>query len=126
MSKLRKQLVAGNETINWSPAHIKEGRFGEWLKEAKDWNFSRERYWGTPLPVWRSADKKSQIVASSLADIKKYAVRSGNRFFGMRHGESTHNAENKNAGGPETARLRSELTPIGATRVRDACRELKK
>ncbi len=126
MSKLRKELIAGNNKINWIPVHTKEGRFGEWLKEVKDWNFSRERYWGTPLPVWRSADKKTQIVASSLADIKKYALSNGNRFFGIRHGESTHNTENKNAGGRETARLRSELTPLGATRAHAATRELKK
>ena len=52
MSKLRKELLKNNETINWMPEHVKEGRFGEWLREAKDWNFSRERYWGAPLPIW--------------------------------------------------------------------------
>ncbi len=125
MSKLRKELIANNKKINWIPEHIKDGRFGEWLREVKDWNFSRERYWGTPLPVWRSKDGKQQIVVSSLADFKKYGNLQGNRFFGMRHGEATHNMEQKNGGGAESATLRSELTTIGATRVHGAAKLMK-
>jgi isoleucyl-tRNA synthetase len=125
MSKLRKELIAANETVHWTPAHIKQGRFGEWLKEVKDWNFSRERYWGTPLPVWRSKDGKAQLVVSSLADIKKYRSGNGNSYWGIRHGEGTHNLEGKLASGSEKV-LRAELTPKGIKQVETAAKKLKK
>jgi isoleucyl-tRNA synthetase len=63
-SKLRDRLLAANETVDWHPEHIKEGRFGDWLRNNVDWALSRERYWGTPLPVWRCAAGHVRVIGS--------------------------------------------------------------
>jgi isoleucyl-tRNA synthetase len=72
VESLRDELVKENEKINWEPSHIKEGRFGEWLKGIRDWAISRERYWGTPLPVWMSEDG-DRIVVDSIETLRKYS-----------------------------------------------------
>ena len=60
----REELLAANETINWYPEHIKHGRFGKWLENNVDWALSRERYWGTPLPIWRADDGEVICIGS--------------------------------------------------------------
>jgi isoleucyl-tRNA synthetase len=91
MSSLRSKLVAENESINWEPAHIREGRFGEWLKDVKDWAISRERYWGTPLPVWLCESCKKVSVIGSIAELKSQTKKSSNSYTIMRHGQTEHN-----------------------------------
>jgi isoleucyl-tRNA synthetase len=63
-TEVRDELLAANETIDWHPEHIKHGRFGKWLENNVDWALSRERYWGTPLPIWRADDGEVVCVGS--------------------------------------------------------------
>jgi isoleucyl-tRNA synthetase len=88
VNKVRKDLIKNNQKINWIPNHIKNGRFGEWLKEEKDWNFSRERFWGTPLPVWVCNNCNNQKVIGSIFELNSKLESSNNEYFLMRHGES--------------------------------------
>ncbi|WP_027418732.1 isoleucine--tRNA ligase [Crocinitomix catalasitica] len=69
----REKLVALNKTINWQPKATGEGRFGNWLENANDWNLSRSRYWGIPIPIWTSEDKTEQICISSIEQLKAEA-----------------------------------------------------
>ena len=61
VTDFKERMFDLNETINWKPKATGEGRFGNWLKNANDWNLSRSRYWGIPLPIWRTADKQEEI-----------------------------------------------------------------
>lgn len=112
VSKLRKELVEANQKINWIPGHIKDGRFGEWIKEAKDWAISRDRYWGTPLPIWECEKCNEIFVAGSLGDLNERAY-SKNNFFLVRHGEGTANVADIIASGPEKGGHISKLTSRG-------------
>src|SRR6187455_2035616 len=67
---LRERMVELNKTINWKPESTGTGRFGNWLENMVDWNLSRSRFWGTPLPVWRTKDNKEEICIGSIDELK--------------------------------------------------------
>ena len=69
MSSVKNRLVDLNETINWKPKSTGEGRFANWLENVNDWNLSRSRYWGIPLPIWRTEDLKEEIIIGSVEEL---------------------------------------------------------
>ena len=75
MSLLRDRLIANNDRINWIPDNIKKGRFGEWIEGVKDWAIARERYWGTPLPIWCCTACDHKICVGSYEELERLAGR---------------------------------------------------
>jgi isoleucyl-tRNA synthetase len=82
-SEIKDRLLAANETVNWYPEHVKHGRFGKWLEGNVDWALSRERYWGTPLPIWRCPEGHTHAVGSltELAHLSGVELEDPHRPF---------------------------------------------
>ena len=81
-SSMKERMFELNKTINWKPASTGEGRFGKWLENLNDWNLSRSRFWGIPLPIWRTEDMEQQICIGSLAELET-ELKKANAALGM-------------------------------------------
>jgi isoleucyl-tRNA synthetase len=122
VTKIKKVLINNNQKINWIPAHLKKGRFGEWLREVKDWALTRERYWGTPLPIWQCKKCGQLEVIGSRKDLVLQKF-SKNKYFLLRHGTSLKNLKDIDSCWPE--KIPSPLTKEGEKQIKLAAKRLK-
>ena len=124
MSGLRKKLMVENSGIHWVPSHLQSGRFGRWIKEVKDWAISRERYWGTPLPIWQCDACGETKTIGGVDELDELIPKSGNRYIIMRHGEAENNTLHLINNWPEPVKL--SLTEKGRKQVEISAKKLKK
>jgi len=128
IARLRDRMIALNENIDWHPAHLKHGRFKNGIETAPDWNISRSRFWGTPIPIWECGTCKKITVVGSREEFHRKSVAEGtrhspNRYLLIRHGEAGSNARNVIASDKEE---KYSLTVKGKKQVIAAARHLAK
>ena len=93
VTDLKSRLIEENNKIHWVPDSVGDARFGNWLEGARDWGISRQRYWGTSMPIWRCKECEKIEVLGSIEDLKQ-KVKSSNTYFLLRHGQGEHNVKN--------------------------------
>ena len=123
IQKVKQKMLKENERINWVPAHLKQGRFKHIIESAPDWTISRNRFWASPLPIWKEKGGKGLIVIGSIEELLQKTKKSGNTYFVMRHGEAQSNlAHVFDSGG----RVDNHLTERGREMVLQSALDLKK
>jgi len=122
-TKVKRDLIKNNQKIHWIPSHLKKGRFGEWLRGVRDWTISRERYWGTPLPIWQCQSCQNTEVIGSLNELFSQRF-STNNYFILRHGDSLRQIKRVAVCWPE--KTRCPLTKKGEIEVERAAKKLKR
>lgn len=91
VTDFKDKLVAENKNISWTPNDIRDGRFGKWLENARDWAISRSRFWGAPIPVWKGINSGKLYPVGTLDELSQLIKKSGNTYTLLRHGEAECN-----------------------------------
>ncbi len=123
IQKVKKRMLAENERINWVPEHLKHGRFKHIVENAPDWTISRNRFWASPLPIWKEKGGSRLMVIGSLQELKEKTKKSGNTYFVMRHGQAQSNINDAMDG---TGRPDNHVTEEGRKKIHAAALKLKK
>ncbi len=136
IQKIKKSLLrSNNEEVNWFPGHLKHGRYEKSVEQAPDWNISRNRYWGNPIPIWKckkclaspdlaKRDSAYQVI-SSIDELKKNAVKR-NEFFFLRHGQADSNVKRIIGSHKDTKKYTSHLTVKGKADVKKTAEVIAK
>lgn len=122
VTDIKEKLVKENKKVHWIPEHIGENRFGRWLDEARDWNISRTRFWGAPMPIWRCESCKKVDVLGSIEELKQ-KIKPRNTYTLVRHGEAESNALGLISGNNNPPR---PLTENGKKQITKTAKKLKK
>lgn len=93
VTQIKQDLIQNNQQVNWVPDYIKDGRFGKWLEDARDWAVSRSRFWGTPLPVWRCSECRLVEVVGSIDEMREKTDQVFTKFIFVRHGLAENNVQ---------------------------------
>lgn len=122
IQKIKSALIESNiKEINWFPSHLKRGRYEKSVEAAPDWNISRNRYWGNPIPVWKCKKCGNQKIIGSLAELHQAAGGAKNAYWVMRHGEAESNLQRI----IDVGKRNIQLTERGRKQVKKAATKLK-
>lgn len=120
--KIKDKLIKNNNSVSWVPERIGIGRFGKWLEGAREWAVSRNRYWGTPIPIWKSEDGVEVEFIGSVEELKS-KLPARNKYFAIRHGQAESNIGHVISSIPENG---DPLTETGRKQVKESAQKILK